>query len=482
MVKIFNDEFRPPEAFKTKLKSTGFPFELEGSWWSQNSPYKIVANWPKSFAGDDADILWDVEFAKGLYLEKWTDIFLGEEFWIGTAPLKKGPLSGSSGFKSKEGAEWDIRHAQVSDQINAIFADAHGRNRWDLLEIWYPVIWDRMARAEIAYVPQAQHWLPLAWLEMPPWPGWPEMDKAREENQLLYESGSAVAWLEKIHGKRTKDGLPTPGWLGPFVQYRPYFWVVDNHTSTGVKSWLPDSAKVPGKWTSDKESTTAQLLGKKGPAIVYPLGEITESDMWKEVFFNVALTFAASVAMGAAVQGIWSSFGVPDLPVLSDAVSAGLQAEVTGGDFEDGLLESLLPEVGDLVSDLGGSDLLSTASDLVAGNLEPEDLAMSLFDSLSDGLGWLDDTFDSASSFLDDLGDASGVVDDLSSLFGGSGLGSGDGGYVGSSGYPSAPPIFDTGPDGVGGTPATPGQVAAWEGDGSMLPLLAIGAVLLLWA
>lgn len=99
-----------------------------------------------------------------------------------------------------------------------------------------------------------------------------------------------------------------------------------------------------------------------------------------------------------------------------------------------------------------------------------------LLDSFTDGLDWLDNAFDSASGFIEQVGDIGSNVDGLANLFG---FGD-DTGYIGSNGYPSAPPIFEPNEAG-GGTPATAEQLADWEKDG-MLPIILIGIALLVIA
>ena len=176
----------------------------------------------------------------------------------------------------------------------------------------------------------------------------------------------------------------------------------------------------------------------------------------------------------------WTSLGAPVAPVLTDTIAAGLQNEIQGGDFADAFeidFADLLPYAGDIVSSVGGSDFISTAADLAAGNLDTEDTAMFL-DSFTDGLGWLDDAVSGASDFIDQVGGIGDNLDGLANLFG---YGSNDGGSVGSNGYPAAPPIFDPGEASGIGSSATPEQIAEWEKDG-MLPILLIGIALLVIA
>ena len=480
MVLLHPDPDRPKPAYKTALKSSGkaAPF-LEGlDWVRSGENWGVVAWWPTRFVAgeqnsqEDPKDLFSLDFATGAYLDKWTDIFLGEDFWAGTAHLKKGPLYGSS-YKIPGGKEWDELRAQVGDQVNAIFQDAHARGRWDLLDIWYPLVWDRMAQAEVPWVIQGAAYLGYKWLEIGTWPGYPELDKQRAKLQDLYDSGTAKQWAEKIHAKRTADKLPTPPWMGPYLAYRPYWWIVPNMSSGGVQAWIPESHQVPGRWIPSHISVGFKSTWKK-IEILYPLDEITQSDKIKDVAFSVAFALAASVMLGAFAEGAWASLGAPEAPLITDALASGLQAEISGGDFTDALLDSLLPDIGEAVSAVGGSDFLSAAADLAAGNTDTENI-MGVLDSFTDGLGWLDDAVADASGFLDDISGLTDGIESFSDLFGGSAP-SGSGGV----GYPSAPPVLgdqEASGSGVFSTQVSPAQKSQLS---LMIPLLAIGALLVL--
>ena len=353
------------------------------------------------------------------------------------------------------------------------------RNRWDLLNLWYPIVWGRFARGSRPFAkiyPQANK---ATWVEVGEWPGWPELDKAKAKLDELFASGEAAKWMESIHKKRTEDNLPTPPWLAPSVTYRPYWWIVRNETYGKPKYYPPGHVHEVGKWLSDDSNTFTTAFWLK-PQVSYPLGQITSKDKTKLLVFGIIKSVVGSVIMGGFVEGLWAAAGAPAAPAITDAIATGLQNETQGGDFADAFeldFADLLPYAGDIVSSVGGSDFISTAADLAAGNLDTEDTAMFL-DSFTDGLGWLDDAVSGASDFIDQVGGIGDNLDGLANLFG---YGSNDGGSVGSNGYPAAPPIFDPGEASGIGSSATPEQIAEWEKDG-MLPILLIGIALLVIA
>jgi hypothetical protein len=286
----------------------------------------------------------------------------------------------------------------------------------------------------------------------------------------MISSGEALKWWQSEAEKRWKQGLPSPPWMAPYVRYQPYWWIVPNQVQSngGNGLFFQESNVLPGTYNPLPPAGS----GSWRPVLLLPLTHADTADKIIKILSAVSLSIMGGAMLSAAMAGLWTAIGAPSSAVLTDGLAAGIKAEIGGGDFLDAATSAILPGAGEIVSDLGGSELLSTVADVAAGNIEPQDLAMGIFDNLTGGLDFIDEAVGDASSFLDDVLGLGQQVADLGSLFGG-----GDGG----NGFPGPPPIFDPGEAAGLGTPATPEQVAAWEASAStafpVLPALVLAWV-----
>jgi len=464
----------------------GSPAAKIGAHWPLNANYgaswAMKAGWPKVFTGgknsdDPTQLAFDFDFAEGAFLDAVSADFTSSSFWEGTQYP-----TGNFQQSVHQIREVEQKRAAVADIVNAAFMSAHARNRWDLLDVWYPLVWDNFKRylepywrkTGAVYLPKEFHHPPSSW------PGlWPQMAKVRAELEDAYQIGAVGAWWTSIAEKRIDKGLPSPPWWGWWAEYRPYWWIVDAgvHSDGSVKS--PYVYDRPGNWNRQPNYDER---------VLYSLGELETQDLIVKALGQVALSFMGGAMLGAGFAQLWAASGAPAAPVITDALAAGVKAHLGGGDFNEVALESVLGSAGELVGGITGNETLELAADLAAGNIEPEEIAMDLLDSFTDGLGWIDDAVGDASDFLDDL---SGIGESVSSL---AGIFGGGGGFGGSSSSSASqppginpgdyglytPPIFDGEAAGTGtpiyGPPS--GVGAQLQSSSSFLPLAALALIL----
>lgn len=445
------------------------PAAIAGNLIKLNVP-ALIGHTP---GGDDTEgtLAWfSMEFALGADLEERGAFILDPATWSGLPPHLT--------------AERDQADAELGDRINAIMSEAHVRNRWDLLDVWYPAVWEAMHRSPILVWPgpgigSIQTAIPLPDV---PWPGLSvHLQSARDKVLASIEDGTAIASREARAAAREEWGLPSPKWIAPYVEYRAHWWVlpykahwdVDKLTHKFYPSvpWVDQTpGGLVGAW---ERGTWATGYAQGFPySIVEPL-TIPEDPDWKDMVFAVVpplvLTFAAGALASGWADAIWGAVGNPLGPAASELTS----------NFLGGALEGAIS--GDNPIDSGLSGLV--------GDLEPLDLLddMGIFDDLS---GWTGAATDALGGLGEDISDLLGIVEDVDSvadiIFGQSGGGGPIANPPGYPPHPVPPPLPSPGEQPIAPGLPSDAPVVALDGEPmdqtTIAVLVGIGAALAFFA